>query len=270
MAQSPPLLSLVANLIPLPHQSLKPRSATPIPTRLSSPHTISHVLGVFFFLASSHKSTQALPTSPAAHPWCPSLLWNSTSASMSCDSENRLSHSQHGRSSSCSSGVLPECGHFSFVVETRASESSPPTSLSLVILVVFQTHLTVPLRPMLKRDTPPSRTLAPQSVQMSTSLHQLPTSKSNSSAKGIGHILPRPDHHPVYFFFCVRARLPEGPCFSARVIVQCVVSLLFLVIQCTHSAFVNARTVAGAWNLASQNAPYVLGSGAIRHQRNIN
>ena len=43
------------------------------------------------------------------------------------------------------------------------------------------------------------------------------------------------------------------------VIVQCVVSLLFLAIQCTHSAIVDARPVARAWNLALRLTSSALG-----------
>ena len=49
-----------------------------------------------------------------------------------------------------------------------------------------------------------------------------------------------------------------------RVIVQCVVSLLFLAIQCTHSAIVNARPVARAWNLALRLTSSALGQQGIR------
>ena len=50
-----------------------------------------------------------------------------------------------------------------------------------------------------------------------------------------------------------------------RVIVQCcVVSLLFLAIQCTHSAIVNARPVAWAWNLALRLTFSALGQQGIR------
>ena len=49
-----------------------------------------------------------------------------------------------------------------------------------------------------------------------------------------------------------------------RVIVQCVVSLLFLAIQCTHSAIVNARPVARAWNLALRLTFSALGQQGIR------
>ena len=47
--------------------------------------------------------------------------------------------------------------------------------------------------------------------------------------------------------------------YLERVIVQCVVSLLFLATQCTHSAIVNARPVARAWNLALRLTSSALG-----------
>ena len=49
-----------------------------------------------------------------------------------------------------------------------------------------------------------------------------------------------------------------------RVIVQCVVSLLFLAILCTHSAIVNARPVARAGNLALRLTSSALGQKGIR------
>ena len=238
-----------------PHQSL---GDTNTDTLEQSAHHLSR-LGRFF-LASSHKSTQALPTSPAAHPWCPSHCCGILLVPPFRVILRIVSHIR-------STGVPPRAQVAS--VTFLSWSKHEPQNLRLPPLEPrdnggLPSPLTVPLRPMLKRDTPPSRTLAPGSVQMSTSLNQLPISKSNSSAKGIGHILPRPDHQPVQFFFCVRARLQEGPCFSARVIVQCVVSLLFLVIQSTHSAFVNARPVARAWNLALRLTSSALGQQSTR------
>ena len=53
-----------------------------------------------------------------------------------------------------------------------------------------------------------------------------------------------------------------------RVIVQCVVSLLFSR-DTTHSQR-HCRCETRCWGLEPSLAPYVLGSRAIRHQRNIN
>ena len=68
------------------------------------------------------------------------------------------------------------------------------------------------------------------------------------------------------FASALALKLRPAPASSApssrtpsRVIVQCVVSLLFLAIQCTHSAIVDARPIARAWNLALRLTSSALG-----------
>ena len=131
------------------------------------------------------------------------LLWNSTSASISCDSEDRLSSSQHG----CSSSVLK------WRLTRVPSLFFRGRNTSLRILVVFQAHLTVPLKPMLKRDTPPSRTWfsGEHSWVFSDVDISPPTSHQQIELLGKGH---RP--HPSATRSSARKIILQRACSSTR------------------------------------------------------